>query len=274
MTIHLHKKHIILLIAAVLLLGSLYAGAYYLLIKPKNVEIETLISSKKMQKQQFNKLTSSETSTESRPVVNSVELQRKVPVSPMVEQLVLDLEKAETVSNSSIQNMTFAESEDALLPLGVPAESDAAETPEPAKDGAVQEAEEAQGTAEEPEADSNADAEAPEASAPLPNAPEGLKRVIITLEVTSSNYYDMETFIETLEQQSRITKVDIVTFEGLPEITALDQEAEPLNYSLQVSAFYMDALQDLKEETPKVIAPEASDKINPLTPSLDDEDDE
>lgn len=280
MTIHLHKKQIIMLFAAVLLLGSLYAGAYYLFIKPKNAEIETLLSLKYMQKQQYKVLTSGETSTESKPVVNSVELQRKVPVSPMVEQLVLDLEKAETVSNSTIQNMTFTESEDALLPLGVPAESDEdQEPPDDAKDQSAEalEAEQAQKTAEteeKSEADPNTDQAAPEASAPHPNAPEGLKRVIITLQVTSNNYYDMKAFIETLEQQPRITKVDILAFEGLPELTSLDQEAEPLIYSLQVSAFYMDALQDLKEETPKVIAPEASDKTNPLTPSLDDEDDE
>jgi hypothetical protein len=59
----------------------LYAGAYYSVIK------QTLVSSRKMQQIQFSLLTSRKTSTESKPGVNSVELQRMVPVSPMVEQL-------------------------------------------------------------------------------------------------------------------------------------------------------------------------------------------
>jgi hypothetical protein len=43
---------------------------------------------------------------------------------------------------------------------------------------------------------------------------------------------------------------------------------------MQVSAFYADGLQDLYEETPKVAAPQPSNKNNPLTPSLVTEDDE
>ncbi|USK32774.1 hypothetical protein LIT25_19600 [Bacillus sp. F19] len=102
MTIHLHKKHGILLLAAALVIGSIYAGAYYLFIKPVNSEIKSLAVTKNMQQEKFKLLKSGETSTESKLAVNSVEIQRKVPVSSMVEQLVLDLEKAETVSNSRI----------------------------------------------------------------------------------------------------------------------------------------------------------------------------
>ena len=38
---------------------------------------------------------------------NTVELQKKVPVEPLQEQFILDLEKAETVSNSKIKTMSF-----------------------------------------------------------------------------------------------------------------------------------------------------------------------
>lgn len=272
MTIHLHKKHLILLLAAALVLGSLYAGAYYLFIKPVNAEIDSLSSMKTMQEEQLQQKKSSDTSTQTKPVVNSVELQRKVPVSPMVEQLVLDLEKAETVSNSRIQNVTFAESEDALLPPAAPVEPEADQPSE--NQAAAPEEDGTQETADSEEKQDSSPAVAAQSPAPLPDAPEGLKRVILSLEVTSRHYFDMETFIETLEQQPRVTKVDILTFEGLPELTSLDQETEPLTYTLQVSAFYASGLQDLSEETPKVAAPQPSNKFNPLSPSLETEDGE
>ncbi|UOK57158.1 hypothetical protein MGI18_21335 [Bacillus sp. OVS6] len=70
---------IILLIAAVLQLVACMQASIF-------SNQQTLVSSRKMQLIQFSLLTSGKTSTESMPGVNSVELQRMVPV-PMVEQL-------------------------------------------------------------------------------------------------------------------------------------------------------------------------------------------
>ncbi|MGG4491694.1 hypothetical protein [Metabacillus idriensis] len=259
MTIHLHKKHLIVLLAAVVTLGLLYFGAYHLFIKPVKEEISTLQTSKDMYQSQIGTLAENP-STETKAPVHSVELQRKVPVSPMVEQLVLDLEKAETVSNSKIESMTFAESEDALLPPPAQAE---AESPEAPADQS--------GNSEVPSESADAASAQPvnaQGTAELPAAPEGLKRILISLEVTSSHYFDMEAFIAELENQQRVSKVDLLTFNGVKELTSLDQEAEPLKYTLQVSAFYMDNLPDLEGETPKVAAPEPEGKLNPLNTSL------
>lgn len=254
MTIHLHKKHLIVLLAAALLLGLLYFGAYFLFLKPVKQEISTLETSKNMLNAQVAALEENP-STETKAPVHSVELQRKVPVSPMVEQIVLDLERAETISNSKIESITFAESENALLPPPAEPEKtqpEAADNETPVGQTESPEVPDSAETA--PVQPENAQAAAP--AAELPAAPEGLKRILITLEVTSGNYFDMEAFIAELETQQRVAKVDLLTFNGAKELTSLDQEAEPLKYSLQVSAFYMDTLQDLKDETPKVAAPE------------------
>lgn len=271
MTIHLHKKHLFLLLAAAGTLGLLYFGAYYLFIKPVKAEISKLENSRDMYLSQIG-ISGENPSTETKAPVHSVELQRKVPVSPMVEQLVLDLEKAETVSNSKIESVTFAESEDAFLP---PAEPEAVQSDTPA-DGA----ENSEAPADQSGNTQSESADAPPAqpvsaqeTAALPAAPEGLKRILISLEVTSSHYFDMEAFISELENQQRVAKVDLLTFNGVKELTSLNQEGEPLKYSLQVSAFYMDTLQDLKDETPKVAAPEPGGKLNPLNPSLVTEED-
>lgn len=41
------------------------------------------------------------------------ELQKKVPVKPLQEQVILDLEKAENVANSKIKSMSFTKDADA-----------------------------------------------------------------------------------------------------------------------------------------------------------------
>lgn len=273
MTIHLHKKHFFLLLAAAFTLGFLYFGAYNLFIKPVKAEISMLEDSRDMYLTQIGTL-GENPSTETKAPVHSVELQRKVPVSPMVEQLVLDLEKAETVSNSKIESVTFAESEDAFLP---PAEPEAVQSEAPAEETESPEAPADQSeNAEVPSESSDTPPAQPvsaQETSALPAAPEGLRRILISLEVTSSHYFDMEAFISELENQQRVAKVDLLTFNGVKELTSLDQEAEPLKYSLQVSAFYMDSLQDLKDETPKVAAPEPGGKLNPLNPSLVKEED-
>ncbi|USK32773.1 hypothetical protein LIT25_19595 [Bacillus sp. F19] len=168
--------------------------------------------------------------------------------------------------------MTFDESEDTLLPPAASAEPAAEQASENQPEASK--TDQAQDSSDSAEYQDTAPAVAAESLAPLPDASGGLKRVILSLEVTSSHYFDMEAFIESLEKQPRITKVDSLTFEGLPELTSLDQKAEPLTYTLQVSAFYADGLQDLNEETPKVAAPQPSNKFNPLTQSLVSEDDE
>ena len=106
MEIRLHKKHIFILIASLAIILLLYIGAYLLLLSPTNQRIDQIESTLALLDKQINILSTSE---QEEPTTNSYLLQQQVPMKPLVDQFVLDLEKAEVVSNSEIQTIEFAE---------------------------------------------------------------------------------------------------------------------------------------------------------------------
>ncbi|MBT2735776.1 pilus assembly protein PilO [Bacillus sp. ISL-7] len=182
--------------------------------------------------------------------VDTRELQKKLPVKPLQEQLILDLEKAENLSKSKISSMGFSKDAD------VSTTSDQA-TAENAngQQTTTNQADTSQATA-------NQDTAAQQtASAQIA----GLKKLTVSLSVESPSYEDLEKFIDTLESLNRIVVVESISYSGGQEITSLDQEDEPLSYSLTISAFYMPSLTDLAAELPKIDAPAPAGKDNPLS---------
>ncbi|WP_223591154.1 hypothetical protein [Neobacillus bataviensis] len=191
---------------------------------------------------------------------NTSELQKQLPVMPLQEQVLLDLEKAETVSNSQIKSMGFAKDADVTPP--------ATETPA-ANSGTNQAAGQNQSTTNQGTQNQPTTAQGTGNQAatqqPAATAPSGLKKLTVQLQVESQTYTDLEKFIETLESLPRIVVVEAINYTGGEEVTTLDQENKPLSYSLTISAFYMPTLTDLAAQLPKIDAPAPAGKENPLT---------
>lgn len=181
---------------------------------------------------------------------DTTELQKKIPVKPLQEQFLLDLEKAETVSNSKIKTMSFSKDADAIPATGQPGTENS---------GA------AQGTTSN-QNNTNPDAGANQAAPQQQATPTGgLKKLTVQLQVESPTYEDFEKFIDSIESLKRIVVVEIINYTGSPEVTSLEQEVPPFSYSLTVSAFYMPGLTDLEAQLPKMDAPAAANKENPLS---------
>ncbi|PEQ96779.1 hypothetical protein CN481_01160 [Bacillus sp. AFS006103] len=178
------------------------------------------------------------------------ELQKKLPVEPLQEQLILDLEKAENLSNSKISSMSFSKDADVTT----------------AADPASTETATSQQTTENQtpvnQATTNQDTAAQQAAASQVN---GMKKLTVSLSVESPSYEELEKFVGTLESLKRIIVVESISYSGGEEITSLAQEEKPLAYSLTFSAFYMPSLEDLAAEVPKVDAPKPAGKDNPLS---------
>jgi type IV pilus assembly protein PilO len=194
------------------------------------------------------------------------ELQKKVPVLPLQEQVLLDLEKAETVSNSQIKTMGFSKDADVTLPT---TDQTAAGTGSSDTASSAQQTTATQGDVTQAAATNQGEgSQDSAASQPTsPAAPSGMKKLTVQLSVESPTYQDFEKFIETLESFQRIVVVEAINYSGGEEITSLDQETKPLSYTLTVSAFYMPTLTDLETQTPKIDAPAPAGKLNPLTQS-------
>lgn len=245
MKLHFSKKNKLIIGFGTLLLLMLivYAQFFMLIplksnlgIKEQSLEAEQKLLEIGSQK----KVGTTETATEDTSL-----LQKKVPVQPLQEQFILDLEKAENVSNSKISAMSFSK-DAALVATGDQSNIENA-------------------NAAQTMTDLNAANQTIETQQTGPAVPTGLKKLTVQLSVESKSYEDLENFIETLESLPRIVVVEAITYSGGKEITSLTQTDQPISYSLTVSAFYMPGLTDLEAELPKIDAPEPAGKDNPLS---------
>lgn len=99
-----------LIVTVSLLLLTLLSFALYIYVyKPLDDRKEQLETELQTEKKLLQTLQSKQPSDDLR--VSLVELQKRVPVQPFVEQFLLDIEKAEVVSNSTVLSLTFQEGE-------------------------------------------------------------------------------------------------------------------------------------------------------------------
>jgi type IV pilus assembly protein PilO len=93
---------------------------------------------------------------------------------------------------------------------------------------------------------------------------EGIKRITVSLSVTSPNFNAMETFLSSIEENKRITKIDSLTFTGVSEISNATATSEQVAYAVTVSTFYLTKYGDVVESIPAVALQNTSMKKNPF----------
>ncbi|MBM4762441.1 pilus assembly protein PilO [Bacillus sp. B15-48] len=229
MNLRFSKNEWILFIVALVILASFLVGSYFVYLKPKQ---ETIVNKQAQLEveEQLLAAVQARMSESTAPTSESVaELQKKVPVKKQLEQLILDLNKAEVIANSFISNMSF--SEGAVSANG----------------GSPESTEEGEGV----------------------SLPDGIKKLTVNLSVTSPNYPQLMKFLDTLERLNRRVVIESVSFSGGSELTNVDQEEENISYSLTLSAFYMPELEDLQDPLPELNVPAPSNKKNPFASFAD-----
>lgn len=247
MSLRLEKKHITILFIAALLAVLLYVGAYFLYMNPLKASLSLKESQLKSEQQLGLTLETRLASVNGSDFSSTAEMQKLLPVDPMIEQFVLDLEKAEVVSNSYITSIDFTEGEQGNI--NVESESNQEEgSTEAMQSEDIKEQGDSAG--EEQKADLR--------------MPEGLAKTSATIVVEADNYFELEKFIETLEQLQRIVMVESIAFSGPEEMVSLSVEEEPIEMTLTVNTFYLPGLEDLKQYNPKVETPEPANKRNPF----------
>jgi type IV pilus assembly protein PilO len=173
-------------------------------------------------------------------------LQQKVPVKPMQGQIILNLQMAETISNSQIKTMSFS-----------------------TVDQAVESSSTTQTSNNQTQASSGTGNQAASNLKSSQSIPSGIKKLTLQLSVESPSYDEFETFISTLESLKRIVVVDSISYNGNQEITSLAEDSQPFDYNLTLSAFYMPGLTDLQAQLPKIVVPAPANKENPLSAFAD-----
>lgn len=258
------KKQFLIFIAIVLIVSLLFTGLYFWQISPLNTQITTKETELSNQEKQMEALNAELSSTGSTSFATTVELQKQLPVKEAVDQLVLNLEKAEVISGSAITTMAFVDgevtlSEEESAAALAAANAKAAE----ASDATAGETNEQAATTEEEPANEEGD---PSAEV-VDLLPQGVKKVSVAMTVQSPAFFEMEAFLESLHSMKRILKVDNLTFNGSEEIHSIEQSSDKLEYQLTISVFYAPNLSDLQDQMPTIEAPKPSNKRDPFNNS-------
>ena len=244
MKLHLSKKHNIIIGIAALVIVLLIVYAQFFMLSPLKTDLESKQQTLDSEKKLLEVVTKKQQASTNNVAESTRELQKKLPIEPLQEEIILDLEKAETVSNSQILTMGFTQ------------------------DGtvAVEDANEEQNTEGQTTEKTQDDPAAQETtSGQTEQVASNIKKVTVQLSVESPSYKEFEQFVDALETLNRIVVVEGITYSGGKEITEVTTaEPEKLTYTLTVSAFYMPDLADLEADLPKIDAPAPAGKDDPL----------
>ncbi|MGE7119986.1 hypothetical protein ACQKIC_07225 [Peribacillus sp. NPDC046944] len=263
-----NKKQLFLLVGTLFVFALVFTLLYFFLLDPVKKELATKTSELKNEERILEMVQTKAGTGTSVDFESTTELQKRLPVQPLADQFVLNLEKAEVVSNSFIVDMTFADGETPVEPEPSEAtgEEEPASTDEASKSSDVNDQapeDEGKGTSDSKETTIEPqDNTVTEASGTLPNS---LKKLSATMNVKSFSYDEMLEFIHSIQATNRIFTIDSLTFEGAKEVRSRDQSHEPLEYGLTVSAYYYPTLTDLQDQTPIVATPKPSEKKNPFS---------
>ena len=258
------KKQFLVFFAIVLIVSLLFTGLYFWQLSPLNTQITTKETELSNQEKQMEALNAELSSTGSTSFATTVELQKQLPVKEAVDQLVLNLEKAEVISGSAITTMAFVDGE-VILSEEESAAALAAANAKAAESSTATAGEtngQAATTEEEP-----ANEEGDPAAEVVDLLPQGVKKVSVAMTVQSPAFFEMEAFLESLHSMKRILKVDNLTFNGSEEIHSIEQSSEKLEYQLTISVFYAPTLSDLQDQMPSIEAPKPSNKRDPFNNS-------
>lgn len=257
MNLKLPSNNKVTIAALIFTMIVLFVALFFFLLYPKMKEIPIKESELKSQEQILSVLQGKITNTNSNTFQSTVALQKKVPVKPLSQQLLLDIEKAEVVSGSFVVNMVFEDGEVTEEEAGQVAEKE-----EETNDQTTT----SEGTSEQPaetgEQDTSMEDNQKKEAIPLPT---GVKKISITLNVESPSYFEFEKFIQILESSERITVMEAIDFTAGEEIIDYEQTEKPLSYQVKLSAFYMPSLSDLIDSLPKMETPEPAKKKNPFS---------
>ncbi|TFE01021.1 pilus assembly protein PilO [Jeotgalibacillus salarius] len=238
---------------------------YFLLIYPLNAEVDLKQQQLKNEEQLIEAMLLSRGDGQAVSLESSAELQKQIPVKPLVDQLILELEKAELVSDSMIASIAITEAEVTSL-------SEVEEAPEQMENPIDTPSE---GNASVDEETDEVIVDSDPAPADI-QAPSGLYKVLMNLSVTSDSYFEMQQFLNVLEDSNRIMEVEQISFSDDSEQISVNDLSEPLIYTMAVAAFYYPELEELINELPLINAPPPADKNNPLSqfPDLESEEEE
>jgi type IV pilus assembly protein PilO len=255
----LSRKQFIIIILTIFLLGGILTGGYFWFIDPLKSDVTLRENELKNEEKILAVLEAKRSSEVTSSFETTVELQKKLPVKPLLDQLLLDLEKAEIISNSFIKTIQV-ENADASNHANTVDETQQIPNDENRDSQIEAESESSAGKSEETVGNE-------ESNQFKQELPAGLKKITLTLSVQSPTYFEMEKFLQSLESMKRILTIENLSFKGNKELLSIDESIESLEYNVIIAAYYSPNLLELQDDLPTIKKPEPANKINPFVNS-------
>ncbi|KMY63988.1 pilus assembly protein PilO [Geobacillus stearothermophilus] len=218
--------------AMALVIMLLFAAAYAWLVMPRYSQLEQMEQTVQSEKKVLAALKQKLSLSPEKTAETVAALQKKVPVHPLTDQLLLLFQKAEYVADSRLVSVQFSD------------------------EGAASSQQNGNGT--------NNGGEGTQAASP----PSSIQSVTAQLTVQSPSYYQLERFLEVLEQAERIVAIEGLTVTGPPKLTSTNDDVQPLTYSVTVRAFYAPKLEKWKAIPSILDVPPPSGKDNPFAATM------
>ncbi|EGL81596.1 Sporulation domain-containing protein [Caldalkalibacillus thermarum TA2.A1] len=268
----LNKKTDLVLIVLVLLLAGFSVWFYTGKLKQVQDDINRVQAEIVQEEQSIETLSGEIKEREQALAQNTLFLQEKVPVAPLVDQFLLNLGRIQKETDTFILNIHISHQDaDGLRPAPLePQDTDGA------AEGHIDGEGHTDGDDGQPDAVPQVDSgenpglESPELelepgySQPPLDVPENVKQVTYSLTVAAPDFGRLEQFVSQVENLPRITKVEALSFAGLDELSAASAEETSLTFRLDVATFYVAEMDNLVADLPQAEFLAPSGKENPL----------
>ncbi len=242
------KRKIILFIGIILflLLGLLY---FYLLMPLKD-DANAAEQNVKQLETEVEALENRLNQNETDQPKNTAKLEKKMPLSRQLDELILSLQEIEMVSGSQIASINFNNYDGGLTEAD--GTNDNNESTDGTDDTATNETDENQSDeqtiADENSEDNGSDTNDENEQATdetVTNLPTNVKLITINLSVASPDFEHFQLFLQELEKLERITRVDTLTFTKPAERELLYEKdgSQAVTADVQITTFYYNGVK-------------------------------
>ncbi|WP_240374721.1 hypothetical protein [Bacillus piscicola] len=215
MSVNMEKKHWIVLLLGIVLLCVITFFQYKTTVQPLEAEKERQMKELERWEEQAAALRSGTAESPGEQAAARFKYEQQLPRAPRPDQFLLDLDKAEEISNSYILSVErlgegewpFSEVEDEREALVI----------------------------EEPE---DPPEESVEPETARVSVPENVRTLSYMVTVRARAYTNVKRFVEVLDHSSRLIHIEKLQFTGEEEWVRKDQEREPIQVTLMVTAYY------------------------------------
>lgn len=221
----------------ILLIVALLFALYYYVVLPKKDEVTSLESSVSTLKSEVSNLEEQVASLnqEEEPSTSLFALRKKMPQSRELDQLLLNLEEIEYLTDSRILAVNFNSYDELISESNlIPASSE------------PEQAEETQNSEENTSEENTDETEEkmPISSISTASLPAELKLITFSLDIEAPTATSLEEFIQEIEKLERIMHIDSIDYSLPGEEDALAEDPQNhVSATVQVTTFYYEGDQ-------------------------------